>query len=962
MFDPRIGTCLRRAARLLERAGPPAPDAALLDRLARARDPAAFAELLTRHGPAVWALCRRVVRSEADAEDVFQATFLVLVRDAARVQSGASLGSWLYAVAVRIGRKARARAERVPDPARLAGPAPAPDPAEGPSWAEIRSALDEELARLPDVLRAPILLCYFEGMTQDEAAAALGWNPRTVKARVARARERLRARLNRRGIELSAVLAVPLLSAHVASAVPEPLSTGLTEAAASLLAGRPAGPGVSPAALALTRTEGPAVSLVRVVALLVSAVGLFAAGALLGRPLDPIVPPPVVRTDEPPAPAPGPELKVPGAVRIGTTRYRPAAGWHKKLYFTADGRTLVAPLGNKAVELWDPETGLRTHEIPVPNGHFHDSDFFARGNLLALLGFVVPDDRAAPWQLTVWIVDAAARKVLRSVALPDYEHSVRHTVRFAPDGKRLFISLDTQIRVLDVNSGEELIRQKHKEWPDVFAVSPDGKTVVYGRYDLYLWKWEAGEEPKKFVSLGGFGSQLAAFGPDNKTLFVAASGGRVLLFDLATGRQTGTLDLGDSVLRWSFSPDGQTLAATYYETTRNSALSRAVVLWDPATGKERGRLPVGRTTASNAGWSPDGTRLASATDSRLWVWDVKTQKPLGPAEPGHEGSISAFAFGPDGRLYTASDDHTIRSWDATTGKAGLELVHDYWVRGAAVSPDGALVVGSSLRNDLRVWDAKTGAERFKLLGSGRHGGSRKVRFTPDGKRFVTWGDDMYLRVWEVRNGKLLTEHRVLPESMTRADPDDEEGFNMRFLGSVSGDISADGSTFAYVAHRNVQVFDVETGKEQLKFEGDPNGVGAVALAPDGKRLVVAGRAKQSEIRLPNGSSRSEHAPEHRTAVWDLATKKVVWEATPPGWWPRALAVSPDGRRIAEITATRDEKYAVWVWDSATGKDLGRIELPGPGYACAFDRTGKKLAVAHQDTTATVYELDSALKK
>ena len=84
----------------------------------------------------------------------------------------------------------------------------------------------------------------------------------------------------------------------------------------------------------------------------------------------------------------------------------------------------------------------------------------------------------------------------------------------------------------------------------------------------------------------------------------------------------------------------------------------------------------------------------------------------------------------------------------------------------AVSPDGSLVAGSSLRNDLRIWDAKTGAERFQLLGNGSMGGMRKIRFTPDGKRLVAWGDDLYLRVWNMENGKLLAEHRTLPDGIT----------------------------------------------------------------------------------------------------------------------------------------------------------------------------------------------------
>lgn len=952
---------LRCAAQLLGQAERQPDDASLLERLARDRDPAAFTELLKRHGPAVWAVCRRVTRTETDAEDAFQATFLVLVRDAMRVRKASSVGSWLYGVAARLGGRLRATTSRVPDPDRLPTPTAPPDPVAGLSWSEVRAALDEELGRLSDSLRAPVLLCYFDGLTQEEAAAVLGWRPRTVKARVARARKLLRERLTRRGIELPVALAVPLLSAGVLAAVPPRLCTGLSVAAADLICGRPPNDAVSPTALALARTEVATMSLARIAILLAAAVGLLAAGSLLGRPTDAVMPPQAVRADPPSAAEP--ELKPPAsAVRIGTTRFRPAAGWHKKVFFTADGKTLVAPLESKVVELWNPETGLRTHEIPVPSSLIYDSDYFARGNILALFGFRLPDNPAEKTETTVWLVDTATRKVLRALPVPDYDHSVRHTVRFSPDGKRLFISVDTSIRVWDVKSGEELIRQKHKEWPDVFTVSPDGKTIAFGHFEIYTWNWDSGEEPRKLVSLGGFGSEHASFGPDNKTLFVAAQGGRVMVFDVASGRQTGTLHFGSSILRWAFSPDGRTLATTYYATTPDNAMSHAVVLWDSATGKELGRFSIGQATAENVSWSPDGTRLASATDYRLWVWDVKTRKPLGPSEPGHEGFITGFAFGPDGQLYTASDDHTVRSWNPTTGKPDLELIHDYWVRDVAVSPDGSLVAGSSLRNDLRIWDTKTGTERFKLLGNGRMGGQRKVRFTPDGKHLIAWGDDLYLRVWDVRNGKLLAEHRTLPGGMTESQLEDDRR-QEHLMALSAADISADCSTFVFSSHRGVQVFDVKTGKQRLKFEGDPNGVMALALSPDGKRLAVAGREKSIQTRLPDGRTRNTPAPDHRIAVWDLATEKIVWETTVLGWSSR-IAFSPDGKLLAEFETrdqTRDVKCAVRVWEAGDGKDLGRIELPSVGHHLAFDRTGKKLAVAYRDTTATLYDLETALK-
>src|SRR5262245_48884090 len=149
-------------------------DRHLLQRFAAARDEAAFELLVRRHGALVRGVCRRVLGNADDADDAFQATFLVLATKAASVDWRAGVGPWLYQVAYRLARKARARAAR----RRLQeGQAPLPRPAAAPddlTWRELRPLLDEELARLPQRYRAPLVLCYLEGKTRDEAAELLG--------------------------------------------------------------------------------------------------------------------------------------------------------------------------------------------------------------------------------------------------------------------------------------------------------------------------------------------------------------------------------------------------------------------------------------------------------------------------------------------------------------------------------------------------------------------------------------------------------------------------------------------------------------------------------------------------------------------------------------------------------------------------------------------------------------------
>jgi RNA polymerase sigma factor (sigma-70 family) len=216
-------------------------DRELLHAFAARRDESAFAALVERHGPLVWSVCRRLLRHTQDAEDAFQATFLVLARKAGSVPWREDVGNWLYAVALRVARKARARTERqrrleseVVMPPRTAS--------EDESDRETSAILVEEVGRLPDKYRRPVVLCCLQGMTFGEAARLLGWPEGTVSGRLARARELLRRRLVQRGLALPAGGMAVLLVADAVSAavVGVTVRAALTFAAGSGLTSTPA--------------------------------------------------------------------------------------------------------------------------------------------------------------------------------------------------------------------------------------------------------------------------------------------------------------------------------------------------------------------------------------------------------------------------------------------------------------------------------------------------------------------------------------------------------------------------------------------------------------------------------------------------------------------------------------------------------------------------------------------------
>jgi RNA polymerase sigma factor (sigma-70 family) len=268
---------LRRAA------GPPgggAPtDADLLARWAAARDEAAFELLLWRHGPLVWAACRRLLADVPDAEDAFQATFLVLLRKAGSVRAGGALGAWLHRVACRVALRARAARVRRAGRERPVLDVPAPAEADAVAGRELGVALDEEIDRLPRRQRRAFVLCCLEGKTQAEAARLLGCPPGTLSAWVARARAKLRGRLARRG------LTVPAALAGLA------LAEGRTPAALVEATVRAGAAGAVPAGVAgLASGVVRAMNATRrnVLAAAVLALGFVGGGAaLLSRPAEP---------------------------------------------------------------------------------------------------------------------------------------------------------------------------------------------------------------------------------------------------------------------------------------------------------------------------------------------------------------------------------------------------------------------------------------------------------------------------------------------------------------------------------------------------------------------------------------------------------------------------------------------------------------------------------------------------
>jgi RNA polymerase sigma factor (sigma-70 family) len=328
-------------------------DGQLLHRFLSGRDPAAFTTIMQRYGAMVWGICVRRLGETAEAEDAFQATFLVLVRKASSLRTPQQLGPWLYGVAYRTTLKLRGRlARQVTREAPLLEQTPQKQPADS-IWPELRPLLDEEVNRLPEKYRQPVVLCYLQGMSSEEAAERLRCAKGTIFSRLARARDLLRKRLVRRGVGVSAGVLAALLPDNAILRSAPPAALGETTVRLSLLvAAGTAGPAMSASLAALVEgvIQSMFLSKVKFVVIVFLALGLLssgagfvahrtAAGQPAAKPASPSERPAAVldknkekTKEKPPEEAPAPKVKPEEALAVtipdATARIKT---WHERL-------------------------------------------------------------------------------------------------------------------------------------------------------------------------------------------------------------------------------------------------------------------------------------------------------------------------------------------------------------------------------------------------------------------------------------------------------------------------------------------------------------------------------------------------------------------------------------------------------------------------------------------------------
>jgi RNA polymerase sigma factor (sigma-70 family) len=934
-------------------------DGELLASFALGRAQPAFESLVHRHGAMVLGVCRRVLGNEHDAEDAFQASFLVLASKARSIRRRRCLASWLYRVAYRLSLQVRAAASRRRAHERQVPVVLQEDVAHEIIWRELRPALDQELDRLPDKYRQPVLLCYLEGKTHEEAARQLGWPKGTVAGRLARARELLRHRLARRGLGLSAAMFTAVLSESAAAAtVPTGLVGATVKAAGLVIAGESAAvAAVSAKAAALAEGMVKTMLLKKLITLaatLVAMGGLFSAVTMFGYP-------PISTAGQAPSkksqstteqPVPGradSETKgIRGTWQGVTFRYvRPpdsrlsppgfapehleavkSARWvidANKIVINFKRPVLVPKVGNDLQQDFVVKKEDVTREMTYRLG----ADKNAAAIDLTPCGFpfdqVLPGTCAGIFELqkdTLILCYGTPEmnrpKGLRAEGDNIYflfvlkkvdkgEHNKRPAAR--DPGQQDQPRTDSYGDPLPFGALARLgtLRlRRDGHAPDSLAFSPDGKVLISARTDRVIQFWETAtgkplrafrqEDPFEFFVLSANGKLLATGGTRGITVW-----------DVVSAKSSRSIRSHD-VKALALAPDKGLLAAANEE--------RNIDLWDTGTGRKIGVLTGHTQEIRTLVFTPDAKTLISfASGESIRVWDVTGRRELGKIPVklfrgrmavSADGAVLGFG----GMEYVNNEARTkLMLWDLARGRELRQLQgHGQWFRSLALSPNNR-ILASTAHDELYLWDIATGKKLRTIPGQV----SDSLAFSPDSKTLAatSQGNLSAVRLWDVATGRLL-----LPEG--------NEGLGVRVA------FSPDGSTVATAPWGDkIRFWDASTGRLLGVCEGGTAVVTKAMFMPDGKQLVSA---EMKGLRL-----------------WDVQTGKELCKYQ-TGHPVYGVALSQDGKRLTSAgdvfgPNTEDRKQAFVVWDLKTGQRLLQREVQGfVGNLVAFSRHANEVAL------------------
>jgi RNA polymerase sigma factor (sigma-70 family) len=673
MRNGPVSVVLRQLSRIAAERAPAAnADGELMARFLSRRDDEAFAVLMRRHGPMVLGVCRRVLGHTQDAEDSFQATFMLLAQRAGSIRKRDSLSSWLHGVAYRLSARARTRRQSRPVSTYSAPLTDVTEPGAAAAWRELQALLDEEIQRLPDVCRSALVLCYFEGASHEEAAARLGWPVGSVKSRLNRARQLLRDRLARRGIGLSVAALGAFLAADGAAAQLPSSSSGATlTAARRLLEDGLLGGLVAENVIDLVKNGGAGALPSRGGSIL-AAVGammiLIGGGSFAAWQLASAMPAAVGQNKPQDAPQPavqaagngaradryGDPLPVGAIVRFGSVRLRHGINL-ASVAFSPTENVIVSGGKGPWLIFWNAVTGKELRRHKGSTDYYSEIVFSPNG---AMLAANEGDD--------VVVRDAKAGQELHR--LRGHKGPIG-SISWSARGDRLASTArDRTIRLWDPLTGKELLRidDAHEQDAHSVALAPDGSFILSASYDKAAKLWDAatGKERRRFTIGEGAISTLTLSHDGTVLALADERGGR--LWDVATGKELRKLEGEARGGHFAFGPGDKTVA--------HGGRDGFVRIYETATGRKLHEFRAHPESINAVSFSRDGKSLVTGyADSTIHIWDATTGKQKVVLD-GHQERLVTAAWSPDGRrVATAGWDRTVRVWDPITGKLGRKL-------------------------------------------------------------------------------------------------------------------------------------------------------------------------------------------------------------------------------------------------------------------------------------------------
>jgi RNA polymerase sigma factor (sigma-70 family) len=949
-------------------------DAVLLERFIQGRDESAFAALVARHGAMVLRSCRRIVGDSHEAEDAFQATFLILARKAQSLRRPDALPGYLHSIARRVALKARMKATvfkgRTPLPDEL--PDAHSDPLSWLTARELLSVLEEEVARLPGPQRSAVLLCCLEGRTQEEAARLLGWTAGSLRGHLERGRNRLQARLLRRGIALLAALAVVAVSCG--------------EAASALLlhhtvkAALDGGMGSSSTLLAqsVLKTMLWSKWACVVAVVLVSALAATTTAALVYRGLageSPEDKKPAVSATPRQADAGKPKARTDalgdplpeGAIRrLGTLRFR--CGWGiNNLLPTPDGKTLISNEAAGTVSVWDLATGKLLRQFP---GNLQDQKYIALSPDGKLVGVGYREN------IIVW--DLASGKEVRRLAQTDASG-----VAFSPDGKSLAAAgTGDDIRLWNLTDSKKITKfrwERGNHYSSVLITyTPDGKTLIAGQWfdsKIGLWDVASGKKRQELDTKAGAIFSLA-LSPDGAILAAGSRQSGVHLWDVKTGqliRKLQAEDVKGSTVSVTFSPDGKSLAAAETGFGKDDLKDRNCLhIWDVTTGKELSRFKGGNDWQRIA-YSRDGKTLIVASFGVIRLLDVATWKEIGatagsPAYFGHY--LESAMRSADGSTLAYRRQSDVRSWETKASREVSPIEIRFWDMNAnreinssiefgcfwgsmilALAPDGRTAAISEGQSALNLWDVRSG-KLIRPIQPGKKGrpDAHALAFSPNGRMLASADDKAAgVRLWDVATGKQVG---WLPLMKTT---DAQEGNNWSYTCSIAFSpdsrlLAAAGRTWAEGC--GVRIWEIATGKElpHLTRRMNTSKEDLPSIAPGfGVFKIIVPDVAYS----PNGKMLAKNERPKTISIWEAATGQQRLFLKGHEDSTVCIRFTPDNRTLA--SSSWDS--TIRLWDLETGRELRKLTgHRGKANSLAFSADGKILVSTGDDTTILFWDV------